>query len=279
MFEKTPELKRFTFPGKVWKVIPDEAMNLILVESRESELGKCWISIMELEGGEVKVFHTDDHPGGFAGLLDTYGGFTIFFEVDYGNLPQMTSLYVYGWDPEKKHFGRGWGDTNWSYLGLTEVGMWGTDEGIPFVSTGSDELELLSPASGELIRKVAAEERQRIIGEIERFGEARMVERAFPRRILASEEAFENFAKEIEHRASVRPVGQLEYLWKGEWLARVFYTPEKNGLRRHFQLLHGPVLKMDLDLGRVEKMMMESFFWFRGRLVLLGQDEEMSILA
>ncbi|MCB9232862.1 MAG: hypothetical protein H6581_14415 [Bacteroidia bacterium] len=283
MFENRPIIQRFTFPWKVWKVLPDEVSGFLAVECRQGNPQKMGIGLVnpESEGGEVEVFEPQN--GWYSGLMDFYQGHFVVFEYDDHSLPMGTGLYVFRGIASGKETGirEVWRETGVDFVGITDQGIFGRIENQPFRGGEEGNSILFDLNSGKILQKLSQKESEDLSDRIQHFiQEKRMPARRYPQRTFQGEEKFAEFAAEIELRGLGLPFGQVEFLETRGREIRCYFLKDANGLlQQWFELRQeGKLILQELLAADLEKMTLESFFEFNGSLVLLAGERQLGIL-
>ena len=246
----------YTEPGGIiWKLLPDEASNYLVIESRDGKLRKIMLSALNISSGAF-IFKNEALPKPWWMGLKAVGHNKIILQgYKESNSPEPKGIYVFDlltglllWQNEELNF--------YSFLNPERIGL---------VTLGTDQNSVLevNSVTGKRITETTKNDYVHLVEE--------QTNKLFPLIYIEDNPHYNTIAGFIGQEQKYKCVGPIEYLEYGSSIIVSFYIQDNKKFTNILLLIdeEGNCLFKDILMDESDGVGMASFFVCKNKLIYI----------
>ncbi len=253
------------FDGTIWKILPDEARQLLLIETRNADLRQAEVYSLDLNKEELVLLQPlPNNEGWWIGLEDVYNGKAVLHTYADEQDPGHTGVYVYDMCSGSPL----WQNTTVHYLGIQPGSMLVQD-------LKEKKLTILDSESGAVLETSLPE--TQTIAAFEAYREKRFKIPRFPLHYPAKHAYFEPVSKFIQLKTGHIAIEGTDYLEVNDYIIISYYTLEGTTLCNRLLLCDttGAILMQDILALNLIGLGSDTFFVLDQLLLFIKNKNEL----
>jgi hypothetical protein len=207
-----------TFKETIWRLVPDTAKNVLIIELRDYDTRSAKFSILELNNSQFSILNSQFKELWWIGIEDTYNGVIYFHNYNHIQFSNHQGIICFGIKSEK---------ILWERKELVFYKL--LSDGVVAIKQSKEETEFvkLSLQTGEIITRIG--EVNELNSEFESFVGERNKSIDHPSVFNQNEPDFNTVSLYVQSQLNQIPANAIEYLEHGDYILVSFYIFE-NGL-------------------------------------------------
>lgn len=257
----------FQFQANIWKILPDERNNGLILELRDPEERTADFVSIGLSPCEKRWQGLQTEESWWLGLESVKDGRLFLHGYKNAENPEHSGIFAYDTLNGKKI----WENNTLSFRAHAENGI------LAASSVEGEDYTLIDPPTGKITGSLDEKSMYEALSGIMRSKQTSGIQNAL--HFTGENQYFKKIADFVQDATGHQPVAAFDYMEFEKFLIISYYIYHNGKLKNYLRVIKedgSPVLQEKLD-ENLNGVGMDTFFMFNGRLIFIKNKKELVI--